>query len=104
MPTFANVQNRILGNHGPAVALLHRNRGERSQDIHLSQDLGGMPEPGRLLRDLLLERLKEFLLESRRAFFRAKDFVLVLLEFRRDVAFLVLERLLSEVILWNAGS
>ncbi len=98
MPPFADIENRLLDDLRPAVVAPHGHDGERGEHIQLRQDGGSRLQAGGLDGDAFAQSGKELQLQRNRLLLGPQDFVLVLLEGRRDVAFLVFERLLADVV------
>ncbi len=99
MPPFADVEDR-LRRRSPAGSSCAARPRRRARPARRAPP-GSRPSPAsrrRLAGDAFAQSGEQLLFQRNRLLFGAEDFVLVLLERRRDVAFLVLERLLADVV------
>ncbi len=99
MTTLPKIQYRLVGQLGTTVASRCRQHTQAAQDIQASQYRSTGLEPQALGRNPVPDHTKELLLQRHRLLLGSQHLLLVLLQLRSHVTFLVLQRLFADVLL-----
>ena len=102
MPARLDLEDRLGDDLGAAVAVPGGQLGQGRQHVELGQDRAGLDQPRGLGRDPVAQRGEQLVFQLVGPVLGAEDFLLVLLQLRRDVPLGVLDRLLADVIVGDA--
>src|SRR5271157_4491537 len=101
MAAALDVEDRLIGQLGPAVAVACGELSQRGQDVELGQHRAGLDQPGSIGRDPVAQRREQLVLQGACPLVGAPDLVLKLLELGREIPLGVLDRLLANVVRGN---
>ena len=102
MPARFDLEDRLIGQLGTAVAVPCGQLGQGGQHVELGQHRAGLDQTGRLGRDTVAQGRVQLVFQLVSPLLGTEDFFFVLLELRRDVPLGVLDRLLADVVARDA--
>ncbi len=101
MAAGLDVEDRFIGEPGPAVTVACRELCQRGQDVELGEHRAGLDQPRRIGRDPVAQRREQLVLQGACPLVGASDLVLKLLELGGEIPLGVLDRLLANVVRGN---